>query len=195
MFTDGWSKEGAQAFTHLGDGNVYDNPEFQIVFKTTSDNQYWKIIPKTNYEGDFWAEGEKGVVGVVTDGDVAAEGNLTTNQPKAGKIEKAGYHRMTINMMTIATRSRISTLPSISMRSATRAAGQHPTRSGAATSTASTRATTTSMASSSSSPMPTTGIKTGDRIPMARPDNWCRMAKKTSRLVLASTRSTSISRP
>ncbi len=99
MFTDGWSKEGAQAFTHLGDGNVYDNPEFQIVFKTTSDNQYWKIIPKTNYEGDFWAEGEKGVVGVVTDGDVAAEGNLTTNQPKAGKIEKAGYHRMTINMM------------------------------------------------------------------------------------------------
>lgn len=99
MFTDGWSKEGAQAFTHLGDGNVYDNPEFQIVFKTTSDNQYWKIIPKTNYEGDFWAEGEKGVVGVVTDGDVATEGNLTTNQPKAGKIEKAGYHRMTINMM------------------------------------------------------------------------------------------------
>lgn len=35
----------------------------------------------------------------MTDGDVAAEGNLTTNQPKAGKIEKAGYHRMTINMM------------------------------------------------------------------------------------------------
>ena len=74
MFTDGWSKEGAQAFTHLGDGNVYDNPEFQIVFKTTSDNQYWKIIPKTNYEGDFWAEGEKGVVGVVTDDDQSAQG-------------------------------------------------------------------------------------------------------------------------
>lgn len=60
MFTDGWSKEGAQAFTHLGDGNVYDNPEFQIVFKTTSDNQYWKIIPKTNYEGDFWGRGREG---------------------------------------------------------------------------------------------------------------------------------------
>lgn len=97
--TGGWSKEGAHAFTHVGSGNVYDAPEFQIVFKTTADNQYWKIIPKTNYEGDFWAEGEKGVVGVVTDGDVAAQGNLTTNQPKAGKIEHAGYHRMTINMM------------------------------------------------------------------------------------------------
>ena len=37
----GWNKEGALAFKHLGDGNVYDNPEFQIVFKTTGDNQYW----------------------------------------------------------------------------------------------------------------------------------------------------------
>lgn len=95
----GWSKDGAHAFTHLGSGNVYDAPEFQIVFQTTADNQYWKIIPKTNYEGDFWAEGEKGVVGVVTDGDASAEGNLTTNHPNAGKIERAGYHRMTINMM------------------------------------------------------------------------------------------------
>ena len=103
MFTTndvgGWSKEGAHAFTHIGDGNVYDNPTFQIVFKTTNDNQYWKIIPKTNYEGELWAEGDKGVVGVVTNGDASAEGNLTTNQPQAGMIERAGYHRMTINMM------------------------------------------------------------------------------------------------
>lgn len=95
----GWSKEEAVAFTHVGSGNVYDNPEFQIVFQTTANDQYWKIIPKTNYDGDFWAEGEKGVVGVLTDGDAAKEGNLTTTKPQAGKIENAGYHRMTINMM------------------------------------------------------------------------------------------------
>ena len=95
----GWNKEGALEFTHLGSGDVYDNPEFQIVFTTTADNQYWKIIPATNYNGDFWAEGETGVVGTKVDGDTSMEGNLTTSSPQAGKIEKAGIYRMTINMM------------------------------------------------------------------------------------------------
>ncbi len=95
----GWNKEGALAFTHQGDGDVYDYPEFQIVFTTTADNQYWKIIPQGNYDNDFWAGGEKGVVGVVTDGDTSMEGNLTTDNPGAGKIEQAGIYRMTINMM------------------------------------------------------------------------------------------------
>ena len=96
----GWNKEGALPFTHLGSGDVYDNPEFSIVFTTTADNQYWKIIPAGNYENDFWAEGETGVVGTVIDGDTSFEGDLTTNSPQAGKIEQAGIYRMTINMMT-----------------------------------------------------------------------------------------------
>lgn len=94
-----WAKEGALSFTHIGDGNVYDNPKFQILFRTNADNQYWKIIPKTNYDGDFWASGTTGVVGTAVDGDVSKEGLLTTNNPQAGKIEKAGLYRMTIDMM------------------------------------------------------------------------------------------------
>ena len=95
----GWNKDGALPFNHVGDGDVYDNPEFQIVFTTTAENQYWKIIPKNNYDGDFWKPGEQGVVGVATDGDTSFEGTLVTNSPQAGKIEAPGIYRMTINMM------------------------------------------------------------------------------------------------
>ena len=95
----GWNKDGALPFTHLGDGDVYDNPEFQIMFTVTAANQYWKIISGTNYNGDFWSEGEKGVVGTVSDGDTSFEGNLTTTSPQAGKIEQPGMYIMTINMM------------------------------------------------------------------------------------------------
>ena len=95
----GWNKDGALAFTHLGSGSVYDDPEFQIMFTATADNQYWKIISATNYNGDFWSEGPTGVVGTVVDGDTSAEGLLTTTKPQAGKIEKGGLYLMTINMM------------------------------------------------------------------------------------------------
>lgn len=95
----GWNKDGALPFTHLGTGDVYDNPEFQIMFITNADNQYWKIISGTNYNNDFWAEGTTGVVGTIVDGDTSMEGQLTTTSPKAGKIEKAGIYLMTINMM------------------------------------------------------------------------------------------------
>lgn len=94
-----WDKDGAKPFNHLGSGNVYDAPEFQIVVTTTADNQYWKIIPQGNYDGDFWAGGDTGVLGTIVDGDTSMEGTLTTQNPQAGKIEKAGIYRMTINMM------------------------------------------------------------------------------------------------
>lgn len=97
----GWNKDGALPFSHIGGGDVYDNPEFEIVFTTNGDNQYWKIISKTNYDGEdtFWNEGTTGVVGTVIDGDTSAEGNLTTTSPQAGKIPSAGMYKMTINMM------------------------------------------------------------------------------------------------
>ena len=94
-----WDKDGAKPFNHLGSGNVYDAPEFQIVVTTTADNQYWKIIPQGNYDGDFWAGGDTGVLGTAVDGDTSMEGTLTTQNPQAGKIEKAGIYRITINMM------------------------------------------------------------------------------------------------
>ena len=65
----------------------YASPQF---------NQCWKIIPKTNTEGEFWGAG---VLGTVTDGDTATEGTLTTNNPQAGMITQAGMYRMTLDMM------------------------------------------------------------------------------------------------
>ena len=96
---DGWNNVSAkQAFKH-SDKDVYDDPFFTLTFETKEANQYWKIIPQTNYDGDFWANGETGVVGVVNDGDSSFEGNLTTNNPGAGKLEEASIYRLTINMM------------------------------------------------------------------------------------------------
>lgn len=91
----GWDKAGAMAFSHSGK-DVYEDPVFTITFSTSKDNSYWKIIPKSNYDGDFWAAG---VLGTAVDGDPALEGKLITANPQAGKIEATGMYMMTINMM------------------------------------------------------------------------------------------------
>ncbi len=92
----GWSAEGMKAFTH-SEKDVYDDPVFTITFTTTADDQYWKIIPKSNADaGDICADG---VVGTKVDGDDSAEGSLTNSDAKAGKIAKAGKYKMTLNMM------------------------------------------------------------------------------------------------
>lgn len=91
----GWDKDGAMAFSHSGK-DVYEDPVFTITFSTSKDNSYWKIIPKSNYDGDFWAAG---VLGTAVDGDPALEGKLITANPQAGKIEATGMYMMTINMM------------------------------------------------------------------------------------------------
>lgn len=94
---DGWNTVSAkQAFKH-SDKDVYDVPVFTITFETTKANQYWKIIPKKNVDaGNFWAAG---VVGPKVDGDDSMTGLLTSDDPKAGKIAKAGKYKLTINMM------------------------------------------------------------------------------------------------
>lgn len=92
---DGWSTNGMTAFSHSG-ADVYEDSKFTIVFTTTADNQYWKIIPKANAEGEFWGEG---VLGTITNGDDALEGTLTTSNPQAGMIAKAGMYKMTLDMM------------------------------------------------------------------------------------------------
>lgn len=92
---DGWSTDGVMAFNHSG-ADVYEDAKFTIVFTTTADNQYWKIIPKSNIEGEFWGNG---VLGTMTNGDAATEGTLTTNNPQAGMIGKAAMYKMTLDMM------------------------------------------------------------------------------------------------
>ncbi|MBR1465194.1 MAG: DUF5115 domain-containing protein [Bacteroidaceae bacterium] len=92
-----WNADGMQQFSH-SDKDVYDDPVFTIVFTTTADNQYWKIIPQTNIDNDdFWAN--PGVIGTAVDGDTSFEGNLINVDAQAAKIETAGKYRMTINML------------------------------------------------------------------------------------------------
>ena len=101
-----WSLDTKFKFTH-SDKDVYEDPVFTIMFTTTADNQYWKIIPQGNVDaGNIWAveNNPKGVVGVEKDGDDAMSGTLLTTTSKgekanAGKIAKAGIYQMTINMM------------------------------------------------------------------------------------------------
>ncbi|MBQ7812729.1 MAG: DUF5115 domain-containing protein [Bacteroidales bacterium] len=89
-----WDAAGALKFKHSGK-DVYEDPVFTITFSTTKES-YWKIIPNTNYEGDFWGAG---VLGTAVDGDTALDGKLVSESPQAGKIEGAGMYMMTINMM------------------------------------------------------------------------------------------------
>lgn len=101
-----WSLDTKFKFTH-SDADVYEDPVFTIMFTTTDDNQYWKIIPQGNVDtGNIWAveNNPKGVVGVEKDGDDAMSGTLLTTTSKgekayAAKIAKAGIYQMTINMM------------------------------------------------------------------------------------------------
>ena len=101
-----WKLNTNLKFAH-SDADVYEDPVFTIMFTTTDDNQYWKIIPQGNVDtGNIWAveNDPKGVVGVETDGDAAMSGTLLTTTSKgekayAGKIAKAGIYQMTINMM------------------------------------------------------------------------------------------------
>lgn len=101
-----WSLDTKFKFTH-SDADIYEDPVFTIMFTTTDDNQYWKIIPQGNVDaGNIWAveNNPKGVVGVEKDGDDAMSGTLLTTTSKgekanAGKIAKAGIYQMTINMM------------------------------------------------------------------------------------------------
>lgn len=95
----GWDENGMVKFAH-SDADVYEDPVFTIMFTTNGANKYWKIIPQTNIDnGDFWAQGKTGVVGVAVDGDPSMSGTLTTDAPQAGKIENPGMYKMTINMM------------------------------------------------------------------------------------------------
>ncbi len=93
---NGWNADALYPFNHSGK-DVYEDPIFTLVFSTTADNQYWKIIPQNNVDANnIWADG---VVGVAVDGDTSMEGNLVNVNAQAGKIEAAGMYKLTIDMM------------------------------------------------------------------------------------------------
>ncbi len=94
--TGAWDLSHLMAFAHSG-ADVYEDPVFTLMITTTADNQYWKIIPKSNVDSqNMWADG---VLGVAVDGDASMSGRLVSDNPQAGKIEKAGVYMMTLNMM------------------------------------------------------------------------------------------------
>lgn len=71
------------------DADVYEDPVFTIMFTTTDDNQYWKIIPQGNVDaGNIWAveNNPKGVVGVEKDGDDAMSGTLLTTTSEGKRL-------------------------------------------------------------------------------------------------------------
>ena len=91
-----WDAAGMVQFSH-SDADVYEDPYFTIMFTTKADNQNWKIIPQEHVdEGNIWGAN---VVGTAVDGDASLEGALVNTNAQAGKIEKAGMYKMTINMM------------------------------------------------------------------------------------------------
>ena len=96
-----WDATGALKFAHSG-ADVYEDPVFSVVFTTSKENSYWKIIPAGNYGSadGFWAEGSTGVVGVEENGDTALEGKLVAVAGVgAGVVSEVGMYKMTINMM------------------------------------------------------------------------------------------------
>ncbi len=94
-----WSKNNAKVFSH-SDADVYKDPVFTLFITTTAPNTRWKIVTKTNYDGDLLAEGKTGVLGTTVKDDTSMEGTLTTTNPQAGMIKNAGMYRITINMLT-----------------------------------------------------------------------------------------------
>ena len=91
-----WNAQNLLKFNH-SDKNVYDDPEFTVVFTTDAANQCWKIMPYENINlENIW---DPGVVGIAVNGDTSLSGKLTTDNPQAGKIEEPGIYRMTLNMM------------------------------------------------------------------------------------------------
>lgn len=94
----GWDAEKMLQFSHSGK-DVYEDPIFSIIVKTTGDN-YWKVIPQGNIDSNnFWYEGETGVLGVAENGSTDSEGKLVTEKPQAAKVEDAGFVRITLDMM------------------------------------------------------------------------------------------------
>lgn len=91
-----WGADNMLQFNH-SDADVYEDPVFTVIVTTTAENQYWKIIPQSNVDGDFWSN--PGVVGPAIDGDASTEGTLVNQDAQAGKIEQPGKYRITINMM------------------------------------------------------------------------------------------------
>lgn len=106
---NGWSVAEAVPFTHVGTGNVYDFPEFQITVDITEEaaaaGWWWKIIPASTYAYGDWMDTDYSQWGVAENGDTSLTGTLVPRKdgqdPGAGDITEAGKWVLTINMVNL----------------------------------------------------------------------------------------------
>lgn len=89
-----WDITAPTPFEH-SDKDVYDDPVFSMVVEITSDNSYWKIVPKSSFDASSW----DGLLGVEENGSTETSGTIVSEDAQAGMIEKAGIYSFTINMM------------------------------------------------------------------------------------------------
>lgn len=95
MFADGWTMSGKMQFAHSA-GDVYDNPVFTIVFRTTAANMKWQIVSQSNVDnGDLTLP--SGLFGPAADGSDALSGSLA-NGNTTGVLTTPSLYSMTINM-------------------------------------------------------------------------------------------------
>lgn len=100
LLSNGTTWDMAQAgnfkFNH-SDLDPMDDPVFTMVIEVSEElaasGDYWKVAPKSAIDNSDWAA----VLGTEVDGDTALTGTLILNG-NAGKIDKAGKFRMTINI-------------------------------------------------------------------------------------------------
>lgn len=90
-----WDISKAVVFNHSSK-DVYDDPVFNVAVEVGKDC-YWKILPKSSVVANTM----DGAYGVVIDGSTDLTGNLVNVDAQAGKIENAGWTRVTINMMDL----------------------------------------------------------------------------------------------
>lgn len=93
----GWTASSVQAFTH-SETNVYDDPVFTTSFTTTTNNQTWKIVTKSDVDaGDIPGTG---AVGPTEANKNSLSGSLVNEGAVAGIITEAGKYNISINMET-----------------------------------------------------------------------------------------------
>ncbi|MBE6287434.1 MAG: DUF5115 domain-containing protein [Mediterranea massiliensis] len=104
-----WTADNADALIKLSHSglDVYDDPVFSTIIEV-GDACYWKVVPQSvvdklkNGEIENVWNDEDNILGGATDGDTSLTGLLTIGSRAAMQIEKAGWVKISLNMMDYA---------------------------------------------------------------------------------------------
>lgn len=102
-----WTANNADALIKLSHSgqDVYDDPVFSTIIEV-SDACYWKVIPQSVVDklkngeiANVWEDETNILGGAGDDGNTALTGALTIGSKAAMQIEKAGWVKISLNMM------------------------------------------------------------------------------------------------